>query len=126
MAAFDFHTGALFFIVSLAAAPCTRRYRFMASFRCMSIFKTCFAAHWSFKIFESFRLCSCSLGISMNLGGTFSLEVSRIGGEEVFLVVIYKLLFSHLEVCTLSLVDCRILRYPGCYSRGCSSGLGFG
>ena len=36
------------------------------------------------------------------------------------------LLFSHLEGCTLSLVRCYSLQYPGCYSRGCRSGPGFG
>ena len=82
--AFDFVTGALIFIVSLAAAPCTRRYCFMAYFRCVSIFKTCFAAHRSFKIFKTF-VFACSPDISINLGGYFSLKVSRSGVEEILL-----------------------------------------
>ena len=53
----------------------------------------------------------------MNLGGSFSLKVSRSGVEEIFWLLT-KLFFSPLEGCLLSLVHCRVLQYPGCYSRG--------
>ena len=62
---------------------------------------------------------ACSPGISMYLRGFFSLKVKRSGVEEMFLVGIQVAFFSHLEGCILSLVHCRILQNPGCYSRGC-------
>ena len=57
MAASDFGAGALIFAVSLTAAPCTRHYRSMASFHCVSVSKKCLAAPWSFIIFEKFSFC---------------------------------------------------------------------
>ena len=36
---------------------CTRRYRFMASFQCVSVSKTCLAAHRSFIIIVNFNFC---------------------------------------------------------------------
>ena len=61
----------------------------------------------------------------MNLGGYFSLKVSR-SGLEVLFWVLSKFPFAHLRGCTLSLFYCHSLQYPGCYSRGCRPGLGFG
>ena len=49
--------GALILVVSLVAALCRRRYRFMAFFHNVSVSKTCPSAHWSFIIFENFRFC---------------------------------------------------------------------
>ena len=54
VAAPDFGTGALIFVVFLVAAPHTRRYCFMASFHCVLMSKTCLAAHWSLIIFVNF------------------------------------------------------------------------
>ena len=88
VAASDFGVCALIFVVSLAAAPCTRRYRFIAYFHCVSVSKTCLAARWSFVILENFSFCLFS-GISMNLGGSFSLKVSRSGVKARFLVFIH-------------------------------------
>ena len=51
---FDFGNGALIFVVSLVAAPRTRRYRFTASVYHVLIFNTLLAAHWSFIILVSF------------------------------------------------------------------------
>ena len=45
MVASDFCAGAFIFVVSLAAALCTRRYRFMASFHCLAVSKKYLAAH---------------------------------------------------------------------------------
>ena len=61
----------------------------------------------------------------MPLGGSFSLTVSR-SGLEVKLLVFIIVIFSRLGGCTLSLVNCHSIQNPGCYSRGCRSGLVFG
>ena len=101
MVAFDFVTGALIFILSLAAAPCTRRYRFMATFRCVFIFKTRFGAHWSFKIFVLLAF----------LRSSFFFKVSRSGEEEMILVVIQvdfftsRRLYSFLSSLLYSLIS---------------------
>ena len=87
MVAFDFSTGALVFVVSLVAVPRTRRYCFKASVHSVPIFKTFLAAQWSILLFASFVFV-CSPGIFMNLGGYFSLKVSRSGVEVIFLVFI--------------------------------------
>ena len=54
-------TGELMFVVSLAAAPPTRRYCFMTSFNCVSVSKTYLAGHCSSIIFEHFSFCLFSL-----------------------------------------------------------------
>ena len=41
----DFGTGALILVVSLVAAPRTRRYCFTPSFYCVPIFETLLPAH---------------------------------------------------------------------------------
>ena len=99
VAAVDFVTDAFIFIVSLEAALCTGRYRFKASSRCVSIFKTSFAAHWSFKILKNLSFCLFP-GISMNLGGSFFFRVSSIGIEEMFLVVIQVAFFTSRRLCS--------------------------
>ena len=40
LVAFGFATGTFIFVVSLVAAPCTRRYCFTTSVRCLPIVKT--------------------------------------------------------------------------------------
>ena len=57
VAASDFGTGALISVVSLVAAPHTRRYFFTVSFHCVPMSNTLLAAHWSFLIFVSFSFC---------------------------------------------------------------------
>ena len=61
----------------------------------------------------------------MSLGGSFSLQVSRSGLEVMFLV------FIQVAICTSKrlygfLAHCYSLQFPGCYSRECRSGHGFG
>ena len=55
---------------------------------------------------------ACSPGISMNLGDSFSLKVSRSGVEEMFLVDIQVAFFTSRS-CIISIVHCHILQYPG-------------
>ena len=76
VAAYDFVTTAFIFVVSLAAAPRTRRSYFTASFHCMSVSKTCLAAQWSFKISAHFSF---------------------------FFWFLFKMFFLRLGGCTLSL-----------------------
>ena len=60
VAASDFSTGTLVFVVTLTAAPRTRCYCFTASFHCVLISKACLAAHWSFIIFVNLIFCLSS------------------------------------------------------------------
>ena len=93
VAASYFFVGALIFVVSLAAALCTRRYRFMSSFYCVPISKTSLAARSFFIIFVNSSF-ACSPRVYLNLGDSFSLKVSRSGVEKMLLV------FIRVDFCT--------------------------
>ena len=93
MVAFDLVTGILIFIVALAAETCTRRYRFMALFAVCPYLRHVLQLIGHSKYSKTLIFVR-SPGIFMNLGGSFSLEVSRSGVEEMFLVVIQVAFFT--------------------------------
>ena len=93
----DFDAGALTFVVSLAVAPCTRRYRFLASFHCLFISKTCLAAHLSFIIFVYFSFCVFFRDFYESWW-FLSLKVSRSGVEVTVLIFIQVAFFHVWEV----------------------------
>ena len=61
----------------------------------------------------------------MNLGGSFSLKVSRSGVENTFLLFI-QVAFCISERSYSFLVCCNSRQYQGCFSRGFRSGNRFG
>ena len=122
MSASDFCAGALIFVVSLPAAPCTCCYRFMASFHCVPISKTCLAAHLSFKLFVNFSFWLFSRDFFESRWFFFSMKISTSGVEVMFLVFIQVVFFTSRRLYSFFLVHCHSFQYTACYSRGCRSG----
>ena len=122
VAASVFGTGGLIFNLSLAAArvAAVSRHIFTMCPYQRHVLQLIGISEFSWIIFFS-----CSPGISMNLGGSFSLRVSRNGVEWCFWFL-SKLFFPRPRGRTLSLVHCHSHQCPGFYSRGCRSGIFFG
>ena len=105
VAASDFGAGEFIFVVSSAAAPCTRRYCFLPSFHCVPISRTCLTALWSFMILIHFSFLLVLPGFLWISVVLFPFNVNRSGIEVVFLFL-SKLVFECPWGHTLYLFHC--------------------